>query len=217
MKKDNIKPEIIFLLLILLLITGCAHVPSQTSTGGAMQLVMTSTGYSWVAMRYNEVTGETWFQFPYYWRTIGEKESLPESNYIIRMVGFGGDYWAAIRMDTRSGRCWMVQDSYWVRIENEPSTSLAGGPFNLEMVSNGSVWEAIRYNENTGQSWLHFQDKWRTIEETEKPINSNYILRMVGENGWLAIRMDIHSGRCWMTEKKDGFFHWVDMEMDVKS
>lgn len=213
------KSVLTILLAILLFTGGCAHVQkdtSSTASDGALQLVMTSTGYSWVAMRYNEVTGEAWFHFPYYWRTIGEKEELAESNYNIRMVGFGGNQWMAIRLDTSTGRCWKIEDSCWIEIGKNITLDPYSGTFNLEMISFATGWEAILYNVNTGEAWLHFADLWRSIDDNEKPDNSIYTVKMEGGEGWLAIRMDIRSGRCWMIEEKKDFFHWSDMEMDVK-
>jgi hypothetical protein len=214
------KPGIMILLAGLMLICACAPYqgsPSGISTNGALNLVVTSTGYSWVTMRYNEITGETWFQVPYLWHTIGEEKKLSDSWYIVRMIGFGENQWAAIRLDTRSGRCWIMNDFYWIETTDNLSPESTEGPFNLEMVSTGSDWDAIWYNESTGESWWRFPGHWRPVKESEIGPNSRYLVRMAGEEdwGWIAIRMDARTGRCWMIEEMDGDLQWVEMEMTV--
>lgn len=212
----------IMLFAILIFVGSCAHyqdLPQSGSNDSELNLVMTSTGYSWVAIRYDEKTGEAWFQFPYYWRTIGEKEPLDQSRYIIRLIGFGGNQWAAIRMDTHSGRCWMVQDSYWVEINDDHSITQAHGIFNLKMVSTGDNWKAIKYDENTGEAWLNSQENWLKVKDVESLPKSHYVVQMAGEYewGWVIIRMDINSGSCWMIEKIKGRYQWVEMDMSIKS
>jgi hypothetical protein len=110
----------------------------------------------------------------------------------------------------------MLHDGYWAESMGNASSASNDGPFNLELVSSGPDWRAIRYDEGTGESWLIFPDHWRLVEETETIDNSRYIIRMAGEDGWIAVRIDANSGCAWMIKSIDEGYRWVGMEMTVQ-
>ncbi len=214
------KPTALILITMLAFVSACAHSQGtsyEISGAGPIKIVMTSTEKSWEAILYNENTGKAWFRFPTYWRIIKEKEELPKSHYIVRMIGIGGEYWAAIRMDTQSGRCWTVNES-WVEIENNPILLGTNGQFNFEFISRNSSWNAVVYNETTGEAWTISSNRWQKIKEDRIVPQSRYLVRMTGGHEWggLAIRTDTRTGRCWEIEQMPGYIQWREMEMEKK-
>lgn len=209
----------LILVIAVMVVSGCAHQAGNhaSQSGGEFELLSTSNGFTWSAMRYNSSTGGTWFHYPYQWRVINEVGAIAPSKFVVRMIGFGGSHWVAIRLDVLSGRCWTISDSTWEEITKNLPIESTKGAYDLEMVSTGDSWKAIRYDKRSGESWLLFEDGWQLLPERETPARSRYRVRMVGENGWVATRLDQVSGRFWILETINEEHVWVKMDMNVRS
>lgn len=205
-------------IVMVLLSSACAHkqVPHASHSAGEFELIAASNGLIWSVLRYQPSTGETWVHLPYYWHTINEMRPPGLSQYLVRMIGFGGSNWVAIRIDRRSGRCWRIIDSTWKEITWNLPTKSSDGAYNIEIVSTGNGWELIRYDQHSGESWQYLENSWQLLQEKKKPDKSEYVVRMAGENGWFASRLDTISGKFWILDTVDNTHLWVEMDMAVK-
>lgn len=79
---------------------GCSQVNFRVE-----MIAVSRTGTS--SIKYHIYTGEAWKTGPKKWIKIQDIETLPRSTYIIKMVS-GGRGWAAVRLDTKTGRSWFI-------------------------------------------------------------------------------------------------------------
>ncbi|MDP2714689.1 hypothetical protein [Rheinheimera sp.] len=97
---------------LLLIISGCTTtLPNNQSYG----LEMVSIGEKGETrhIKYNRTTGEAWWASDTAWTKITDQETLPESNYLIRIISTGAS-WRALRIDTKSGKTWKNSKGKWV-------------------------------------------------------------------------------------------------------
>ncbi|NRB40864.1 MAG: hypothetical protein HRU20_20735 [Pseudomonadales bacterium] len=66
-------------------------------------------------IKYNEITGETWWSKNLVWSMIKEPEPVSHSAYEFKVVSTGLN-WRAIRIDKLSGQAWKNSRGTWVKI-----------------------------------------------------------------------------------------------------
>ncbi len=69
-------------------------------------------------IKYNEITGETWWSKNIIWKKIVDPDPISISTYEFRVVSAGLS-WRTIRIDKLTGQAWKNSKGTWVEI-NQP-------------------------------------------------------------------------------------------------
>ena len=72
---------------------------------------------TYIALKYNVYTGESWELKSNKWVKIPESNKIPSSLYSVEIVATGDGYWSAIRLDMKSGRSWKAKIEGWTEIK----------------------------------------------------------------------------------------------------
>lgn len=99
-------------LALALVISGCAthHSPNSQYV---LEIVPVQENGQTRHVKYNRVTGETWWASNTTWVKIEDKEPLPISTYEVKIVPTKTS-WRAIRIDTESGHAWKNSVGTWM-------------------------------------------------------------------------------------------------------
>ncbi|MCV6589417.1 MAG: hypothetical protein OIF57_10360 [Marinobacterium sp.] len=96
---------------------------AQTTATSPFALAITYVGAgNWKAIRYNQLTGESWLAKGNQWIALNDSELLPESSYVVSMTS-GEDLlvsderlhkgFIAARLDRVTGRMWWLNRDTW--------------------------------------------------------------------------------------------------------
>lgn len=75
--------------------------------------IVLSSNNTWYGVRFKPATGEAWQCTNMKWQKIKETELLPLSVYEVTMHGDGQTGMICVRIDTRSGRTWDLDNGEW--------------------------------------------------------------------------------------------------------
>lgn len=64
-------------------------------------------------IKFNKVTGETWWSDNVVWKEIRDNKSIPKSQYVVKIISTGSS-WRALRIDTVSGKTWKNSKGNWI-------------------------------------------------------------------------------------------------------
>ncbi len=102
----------LILIFLFLLITGCASTVHNDHTYGLEMVSIRDKGET-RHIRYNKITGESWWANDTKWVKITDEEILPESSYLVSVASTDSS-WRALRLDTKSGKTWKNSKGKWV-------------------------------------------------------------------------------------------------------
>lgn len=66
-------------------------------------------------IKYNEITGETWWSKNLVWKKIAEPDPISNSTYEFKLVSTGLS-WRTIRIDKLTGQAWKNSQGKWLKI-----------------------------------------------------------------------------------------------------
>lgn len=99
-------------LFCLLFLSISAH--SDVGSPWSIEMVALNNGET-RHIKYNEITGETWWSKNLVWEMIKEPEPISNSTYEFRVVSTGLN-WRTIRIDKLTGQAWKNSKGTWVKI-----------------------------------------------------------------------------------------------------
>ena len=102
----------LILLPLLLTILSCSSTTNITE-GYGIEIVSIGTQGETRHVKFNRVTGESWWSENTVWKPIIDIKPIPESQYIIKIISTGKS-WRALRIDTFSGDTWKNSRGRWV-------------------------------------------------------------------------------------------------------
>lgn len=107
----------ITLVLVVVVISACAE---KNSSGGQFELeiVPISEEGQTRHVKYNRITGETWWASNTTWVKIEDAEAIPRSRYQVKIVATDTS-WRAIRIDKDSGNTWKNSQGTWVPFDEK--------------------------------------------------------------------------------------------------
>jgi hypothetical protein len=92
----------------------CSGANSDVGAPWSIQMVALDNGET-RHIKYNEITGETWWSKNLVWKMIIDPEPISNSNYEYKVVSTGLN-WRTIRLDKLSGQAWKNSRGTWVKI-----------------------------------------------------------------------------------------------------
>lgn len=110
--------KIVPFVLIALILTGCSWTPKQMQQDPYEVISCGTSDDTSLFIKYSTYTGEAWILSDK-WMQIPDDEKLPESKYVIKVVSMAGHRYAAIRIDTVTGRSWSAINNRWVEIKSK--------------------------------------------------------------------------------------------------
>lgn len=101
-------------IVIFTLISLSLNVYSDIGAPWGIQMVALNNGET-RHIKYNEITGETWWSKNLVWVKIAEPEPISPSTFEFKVVSTGLN-WRTIRIDKLTGQAWKKSRNVWVKI-----------------------------------------------------------------------------------------------------
>lgn len=101
-------------LVLFLFIFLSASAYSDVGSPWSIEMVALNNGET-RHIKYNEITGETWWSKNLVWKKIIEPEPISNSTYEFKVVSTGLN-WRTIRIDKLSGHAWKNSKGTWAKI-----------------------------------------------------------------------------------------------------
>ena len=88
--------------------------------------------------------------------------SVSSSNFRLLMIESGTSAWTAIRLDTRSGKSWIVGNgNIWKPIQEPQDVNLTPSKYVVRATRfAGSKYALIRMDSESGRTWFMKNDRW---------------------------------------------------------
>ena len=102
----------LILLPFFLTIFGCSSINHIDNTYG-IEIVSIGTKGDTRHIKFNKITGESWWSDNVIWKPIIDDTAIPESQYVVKIVSTGSS-WRALRIDTSTGKTWKNSKGKWI-------------------------------------------------------------------------------------------------------
>ncbi len=107
-------------IVVFIIIFFSASVYSDVGSPWSIDMVALNNGET-RHIKYNEITGETWWSKNLVWKKIIESEPISNSIYEFKVVSTGLN-WRTIRIDKLSGQAWKNSKGTWAKINPASKT-----------------------------------------------------------------------------------------------
>ena len=102
--------------LSILLLLCCINTWADVGAPWGVKIVSLGNGET-RHIKFNVITGETWWSKNTTWERIKEPEPITSSTYEFSVVSTGSD-WRAIRIDKLTGQAWKNSFGEWVKFDS---------------------------------------------------------------------------------------------------
>ena len=107
------KKLLILLVIVFISISVCGFAEDNFE----LEMVQTASN-DWGAIRYDVVTGKSWFVERGNWVQFQENANPPNSSYKVKMISLDNG-WSAIRYDVKTGASWRAKSGAWVKMTEQ--------------------------------------------------------------------------------------------------